>query len=916
MRIGIFFGGRSREREISFAGGRTVYDLLDKSLFTAVPIFVDSLGNFILLDWQYLYKGSIRDFYPPVAYLQEDAQGFQAYIESLGKLNPDKLDDIMGEVGLPLLPNQFADHFDFAFLALHGPYGEDGSIQGLLDFYEIPYSGSGILPSAIGINKAVQKRFMKTLNANAAASVDISRHNWLDIPGQKELFFKAAKEKFSLPVVIKSSSQGSSIGVSVLREWDIESFNESINKSFFIQTVSAAEWKALDAEGKKLFVARLCDIYEGIGVPFRFTIGDENLASNVEHAILYHPVDVFGLLSQHFEKQTDSITFHSTHTESGVLVEEFIRGQEFSCIVVEGEHGEPIALPPTGIIKSEDIFNYRAKYLPGISRKVTPINLPEARIKNIISACESLYTDLGFDVYARIDGMINDDGTIYLNDPNTTSGMLPSSFFFHQAAEIGLSPSQFLTYIIHKSLQKRRDSSHHAYAVVQLLDKLNVSLAEQQKSIAEKWKIAVILGGTSTERHISVESGRNVFEKLSSSGKYKAIPVFLDENENDIQLFILPLNLLLKDNADDIREKARHYETAPIIKEIIKKAGYITRKFASGDYEFYPREIKLEELKNKVDSVFIALHGRPGEDGSLQKLLEPLNIPYNGSGIESSGITINKFITNELLKQHGFLIPAHVLVKKAEWIAGKEAVLNNIEAHLPYPLIAKPADDGCSSAVKKISNRAELMEFTGAMFRDTPALNPEMRIGLSLQANEEFPQKDFFVIEELVSPKGAKHFIEVTGGMLTSKGPGGSIQYEVFEPSEALASKGILSLEEKFLAGEGQNITPARFSADKETNQSISSTVRDTLERAAKALNIEGYCRIDAFVRIFEGGKAEVIFIEVNSLPGLTPATCIFHQAALNGYKPFQFLDHIIKYGAQKNKRRQEEAEGANTARP
>ena len=52
MRVGIFFGGKSREREISFAGGRTVYDNLDKGLFEAIPIFIDSLGQFILLDWQ------------------------------------------------------------------------------------------------------------------------------------------------------------------------------------------------------------------------------------------------------------------------------------------------------------------------------------------------------------------------------------------------------------------------------------------------------------------------------------------------------------------------------------------------------------------------------------------------------------------------------------------------------------------------------------------------------------------------------------------------------------------------------------------------------------------------------------------------------------------------------------------------
>jgi D-alanine-D-alanine ligase len=62
IRVGIFFGGQSREREVSFAGGRTVYDNLDKSIFEAVPLFVDSFGNIVKLDWQYVYKGSVRDF--------------------------------------------------------------------------------------------------------------------------------------------------------------------------------------------------------------------------------------------------------------------------------------------------------------------------------------------------------------------------------------------------------------------------------------------------------------------------------------------------------------------------------------------------------------------------------------------------------------------------------------------------------------------------------------------------------------------------------------------------------------------------------------------------------------------------------------------------------------------------------------
>ena len=79
--------------------------------------------------------------------------------------------------------------------------------------------------------------------------------------------------------------------------------------------------------------------------------------------------------------------------------------------------------------------------------------------------------------------------------------------------------------------------------------------------------------------------------------------------------------------------------------------------------------------------------------------------------------------------------------------------------------------------------------------------------------------------------------------------------------------------------------------------QKISNLVRSQLLKAARILNIEGYARIDAFVRIFSPAHVEVIFIEVNSLPGMTPATCIFHQTAINGYKPFDFIDRILDFG-------------------
>ena len=110
----------------------------------------------------------------------------------------------------------------------------------------------------------------------------------------------------------------------------------------------------------------------------------------------------------------------------------------------------------------------------------------------------------------------------------------------------------------------------------------------------------------------------------------------------------------------------------------------------------------------------------------------------------------------------------------------------------------------------------------------------------------------------------------------------------------------MLSLEEKFLAGEGQNMTPPRYSADKKEQSLISLQVKAELEKTASILDIKGYCRIDAFVRIYSPERVEVIIIEANSLPGMTPATAIFHQAALSGYTPFEFIDQVLEFG-QKN---------------
>lgn len=881
IRVGIIFGGASREREVSFAGGRTVYDNLDKNMFEAVPLFVDARGNFIELNWPFIYRGTIRDFFPPAAYLPESPNNFQMYADSLEIYQPI-YDEMLSQVGVPVSLDQLPRLIDVAFLCLHGTKGEDGSIQGLLEWMGIPYTGSGIGPSALGMNKALQKRLMQR-EFKVPAWTSILRTDW-ETKDQKDFYHQSA-QICGWPLVVKPANQGSSLGVKVIRENDFVAFREAVDAAFFKVRISKTNWQKSDPVS---LVRQLSDLREGPGLP---------LMLNGEQ--INQPEKLLLALKQCFETNDEAL-IEAMDQESEVLIEAYIPGREFSCIVLADDEGHPKALPPTEIIKGGGVYTYQSKYLPGLSRKVTPIHTDFYTVQRIRTQCEALYRFFGFQVYARIDGFLAEDGSIFLNDPNTTSGMMPSSFFFHQAAEIGMDPSYFITYILRTSLAERiRNSARRNEHWESLLCKIDRKLEERNAGKQSSQRIAVIMGGYSTERHISVESGRNIYEKLSSRVGTTAIPVFLKGDASGFELYRIPVNMMLKDNADDIREKIEHPGNQEALQNIREEFAPLIGRYARKDLGFEPEQWSFERLSKEADAVFIALHGRPGEDGEIQKKLIAYGIPFNGSGVYSSSLTINKYETNELLRRHGLLVADHCLIFRKDWEENPAKGLQVAE-NMGFPLIAKPADDGCSSAVKKIRNAEQLAAYARVCFRRTEQWEAEDAKMLNLEEKEEFPARDYFLVETFIDREGADHFLEITGGMLTYFDSDGNLKYEVFEPSEALAEGEVLSLAEKFLAGEGQNITPARFSSDPQEQQKISSDVRAVLEKTAQILNVEGYCRIDAFVRIFRNKKTEVIIIEVNSLPGMTPATCIYHQASINGYKPDEFIGKILDFGIKR----------------
>lgn len=902
IRVGIFFGGPSREREISFAGGRTVYDNLNQSIFTPVPIFVDSHRNWVLLDWEYIYKGSIRDFFPPVDALPSSTNQFQIYAESIAHLDDAAQKELLTTIGKPITENELKEHIDIAFLALHGIYGEDGELQQVLESLSIPYTGSGVEASRIGMDKAWQKRLMKEQGFACPKVEVVSKKEWLG--ANVRALYERASEEIGFPLVIRPANQGSSIGVSIIDEGaGLEGFEMAVNRAFFRELIPLGEWHDRTPFDRVEYVKGLGDIRDGLGFPLRIALGERQ-------ETIFHPEALLDFLNQETadaEHLSQLFVLEAAQSEQDVILESFINGKEFSCIVLRGEDGSSIALPPTEIIKGGEVFDYRSKYMPGLSRKETPIDLPNDAIEAIRRECESLFSKLGFQVYARIDGFYTPEGTIYLNDPNTTSGMLPSSFFFHQAAEIGLNPSQFLTLIIRQSVQERCADQPGNEAWQELLKRVDAAINSLQGGQLQQQRIGVILGGYSFERHISVESGRNVFEKLSSSVDYEPVPIFLTGADHQHELYQLPINLLLKDNADDIKDKIGNWKSHPVLEKIRKDCADLTKKYAAADVIFSPEKLTYDTLAQKVDGVFIALHGRPGEDGQIQMELEALQLPYNGSGIKSSSVTIDKYRTLQLLGQHGLPVASQLLLSKNDYQIDAESFYQRVEKNFAYPFIAKPVDDGCSSAVKVIRQREQLAAYCALIFQEDVASESEQRKVLKLKLKEEFSHKGEILFEQLVTKEEGIHFLEITGGLLTHYDNNGHTRYEMFEPSETLASGEVLSLEEKFLAGEGQNLTPARLSVGEYRYEDLLPQIQQTLERVARLLQVEGYCRIDAFVRILAGGKAETQVIEVNSLPGMTPATAIFHQAALAGYKPAEFLKKIMEYGFARQAKRNTE---------
>ena len=716
IRVGVLMGGRSIEREVSFNSGRTVCDHLDTACYTVIPLFQTVSGKLYLLPWKFLHRGKISDF--------EHRLVVEA--ESLA------WDDLK-------------NHIDFMYIATHGTYAEDGKLQGFLEVLGIPYLGSGVFASALGMNKTMQKSFMQHAGINVPRGITVTAAQIANFKHHEAgVLEQLAAQGVFLPYVVKPEHEGSSLGITV--------------------------------------VHTLNDLHDALV-----------RASQVNPG----------------------------HIQS-VLIEEKLEGMEFSCItLVNNETDSFIPLPPTEIVPEikDHIFDYEQKYMPGRASKFTPARCDQTTLTCIQETCVAATRALHMTTISRIDGFVTLDGRVVIIDPNTLSGMAPTSFLFSQAAVINMSHTQVINHLIETELTQlgiRIKSNTHK---------------NHGASMQAKIRIAVLMGGNSNEREISLESGRNVTYKLSPH-RYEVVPIFVNQ---DMELFKLTNSLLVRNSTKEINA------------------------LVTDDMR-----VLWNDLPALVDFVFIGLHGGSGENGSVQGTLEMLDLPYNGSSILASSLCMDKYKTNIFLKKSGFSVPEHFFVARQAWLADQESVIKGIKAQIPFPLIVKPHDDGCSVMVAKVSTDRQLAD----------------------------------AITELIDNNKSGAFVEeCIVGMELTVGVIGNDVARALPPSQAVSAHGILSIEEKFLPGAGENQTPAPLP------QEQLALVQQVVAKAYNALGCSGYARVDCFYQSAKQsptGSERVVVLEINTLPGLTPATCIFHQAAELGIKPMDFIDCIVQLGFQR----------------
>jgi D-alanine-D-alanine ligase len=327
-------------------------------------------------------------------------------------------------------------------------------------------------------------------------------------------------------------------------------------------------------------------------------------------------------------------------------------------------------------------------------------------------------------------------------------------------------------------------------------------------------RVLVLFGGRSSEHEVSCLSARSVLAAIDRD-RYEVLPVGITRDGRwtltDGTIETPPGRPLPE--VDDAGPTVALVGTrrGPLLVELDDDAG--TSRVVSG-----------------VDVVFPVLHGPFGEDGTVQGLLTTVGVPFVGADVTGSSIGVDKAAMKAAFAAAGLRQGAYATVHQARWDAAPEDVAAELEAELPYPWFTKPARQGSSIGISKVSAREGLGEALAEAFRYDPVV----------------------VVE-----RGFDAPRELEVGVL------GVADLAVTAPGEIRPSHEFYDFEAKYL-DDSELVIPAEVSAE------VAARIDEVARAAYRAIGCRGMARVDFFL-VGDGGVDDLHINEINTIPGFTP---------------------------------------------
>jgi D-alanine--D-alanine ligase len=225
-KIGVLYGGRSGEHNVSLCSAASVVCALDQNKYEVTAIGIDRDGRWYVQDKPEIVPD--KDF-GKILSLKKSGKWLVNHFEQKNKLHLYNIENKNEEIII-----------DIVFPVLHGTYGEDGTLQGLLELAMVPYVGADVAGSAVGMDKDIAKRLLREAGIPVVPSLTISKHQWQDNPG---IIIQGALSKLTMPLFVKPLCTGSSVGVKKVKGKEL--LPEAIDFAFQFDTRIMIE-KAID----------------------------------------------------------------------------------------------------------------------------------------------------------------------------------------------------------------------------------------------------------------------------------------------------------------------------------------------------------------------------------------------------------------------------------------------------------------------------------------------------------------------------------------------------------------------------------------------------------------------------------------------------------------------------------------------